>query len=497
MDQQLAHILETHFRNEGDLARAKAIIELTRTRFQAYQEGTLQASLLVGMVNSGHTNGRSLPPPEMAYGWLHLRSGHVHMIKTIGSIKPLLNRLPECADLLQGNIESTQDFRNAEIRLNAFCAGCSVKLYRFGLIIPNMTFLADVNEVHGLGRIEAIARKVGSPLIEAEWEPLAAHFYGLLGDGNSDIQAFHAGLDADALHMLELIAGSYPTDANQVLVFNFFAVGSPKQRRYRIQAALQLPWLIPLLTGLQLDDWRLDSSSSDDGWPEHWQDMRPTIVDAIDSGQPLFVHVARCFNVSRSVIAWSRYHVLPTLRYVRHYYIGTLLRLLAVIPVQHRPDNEEEWEMLDRRISQYVEVISASYSIPPFLLLPERGLSTERGQVIERIMIHWLREESSEGLGFGSVEHISAFLMALAEALYDHLESSEATRRAVNSQHETIMLNWLQSVRLRDLATLSVAWQSHLAGKDSSQTSSAGLAWQLVQLSHLPLSLESNGQSNG
>ncbi len=483
MDENLAHILDLHFQDGRSRAAAKAILGQTKISHIQYAEEPLVAALVVDMVDSVQPQSASLPPPELTYIWLHLRSGHVFMLKLVGDIKPTKDRLPRFANQLQGTIETIEDFRLAESRLNAFCAACSVKLHRFGLAVPNITFLVDVNEVHGLGRIEAIGRASGMPLIEAEWEPLAAHFYRLLGENNPDIKAFHAGLNADALHMLDLIASSFPTDANQVLVFNFFAGGSSKQRRYRIQAAIQLPWLIPLLTGLQLDDWRLDSSSGDDEWPKHWQHIRPIIVDAIDSGQPLFACVARCFNVPRSVIAWSRYQVMPTLRHIRYNDIDTILRLLAAIPVQHRPASEEEWEMLDRRISQYVEVISASYSIPPFLLLPERGLSTERGQVIEWIMIRWLRLESSGGVEFGSVGLVTAFLMALAEALYDHLEGRCDRRRAMHQRHEEIMLGWLLDMTLRELTEMAARWQrtSNEAAKKFY------IAWQLVQNSRVPI----------
>jgi len=467
MDNRLALMVDEHFQHERNRAAAKAILDQTEVRHLTYPKGPLEAALVIGMVDTGSAISYALSPPWLTYAWLHLRSGQVFMIRLEGDAVRAGIDLPDMVALLDDIIETEVDFAANEKRLNDCLDGCTARLTRFGLIAPNTDFLVDVNELNGIGRIEALAKDEGNPLPEQMWEAFANHFGRLLCEGNSDVVAFTSGLNADALRLIELITHSYGTDARQTLVYNFFASGPAFRRTYRMQAALQLPWLVPMLTGLQLDDWPLDTGPAS-AWPGSWTEIRSQIIDVIDAGKPLFDFVARLFGVPRNVIGWSRHRVLPDLTRINHRNIDTLLRLLSAIPESLRPINNDEWRKFDQRLNLYFRIIANAHQIPAFLLPLDWSMDgNNRGRTIERILMNWLAEDATyatmggtenRGVSWSDLEEAMDFITACAEAVRTRLELRYSKRRSAQRHHEAAMLDWLRTISLVDIVCMSRIW---------------------------------------
>lgn len=155
----------------------------------------------------------------------------------------------------------------------------------------------------------------------------------------------------------------------------------------------------------------------------------------------------------------------------------------------------------------YINLIAASHRVPSFLVLNDWNRLITFDEIDktpeQRILMKWLlhdeqmRGESQHNdmrLIIWSLKHGDLFLTALSQSLDDKASETFSDRRQVIAKHAKIMCNWLETIAINEIASLSITWKdlrylkatnevtmSKLWAKELQDDVDVKTAWQIMQ----------------
>lgn len=400
-DVVVDHILWNHFPPvRRGLAREplQRLFRSCGSRRIAGSDGVLKQALVLA-----YPGRLSVPHacPDEALLYVMLERGTVFGLAYAGDVPAVVDKLPEIARFLEKTDYDARTFTEVEAGLAALLrhglsTSCSVRLLRHAPVAPDhfacdyivrercREAFSDIQTPFGYAGDCFLSAEV-LPFLERQFDP----------DGGA-IAAFRSGLDRTVLDLLDQLVGPYTRRTAQLAVYNYLVGRDAIQNRNRAQALTELPWLLPLVTDMEVDDWRLAAPAGRYPVRRRATLERPMehIRRAIDAGQPLFDAVASNLAIRKETVRWSRRMVLPNTGYFGCFDVDLLLVALSWLSTENRPSTPPEWQRFAGILCDCVAIVCAfnyryegtAVSWSP----PERSLTVLRYPPLASALSHWV-----------------------------------------------------------------------------------------------------------
>lgn len=483
-DILIGRILALHFQT-GRRVRARSELEYLflhcYSRRIAYMEGPLRQALVLSYLEpSVDEESPTARPTAILY--LELRNGMVYGMSATGNTDRALENMErigaglteqpwdaECLPVLEQQLDQ---LINAESLSDC---PCTIRLFRHAPMVPDQVMAADIIGTSCRRVFDTIHAACGYAGNSFDSDEILPYFESQYLPAAESITQFRSALEPSAMQMVNQMCSRYTRKAAQLQVYNFFASGNAIVRRNRMQAIEVLPWLAPLLSGLNLRNWKM-ARIAEPAYADIREDMAEPlkqILDAVDTGKPLFDAVAAAFGIPRETVRWSRHRVLPDVDYFDCFQVDFLLIALSWMPAEKRPVTPMEWLQFGEFVFDCIETLARFnlvYTPDCVGTSPGRySLHLVRLQPFSAILSRWLHESLGTGItsmamrlkrncqGHTGMQEATDFLLCLRMSFH-HACPAVDYDEIVEDPFNDYMVAWFETINLRHLLNISKAW---------------------------------------
>lgn len=483
-DILIGRILALHFQT-GRRVRARSELEyLFRhcySRRIAYTEVPLRQALVLSYLEpSVDEDSPTARPTAILY--LELRNGVAYGMSATGNTELVLENLERIGAWLTEQSCDAECFPVVEQQLaqlinaesQSDCT-CTIRLFRHGPMVPDQLMAADIIDTSCRRVFDSIHAACGYAGNSFDSDEVLPYFESQYLPTSEAITQFRNDLDPSAIQMVNQMCSRYTHKAAQLRVYNFFASGNATVRRNRMQAIEVLPWLAPLLSGLNLRDWKM-ARIAEPAYADIREDMGEPlkqILDAVDTGKPLFDIVAAAFGIPRETVRWSRHRVLPDVDYFDCFQVDFLLIALSWIPAAKRPATPVEWLQFGEFVFDCIEIVARLNNIyTPGCVGTSPGrysLHLVRQQPFSAILSRWVRELLRTDIasmarrlqrqyqGHTGMQDATYFLLLL-QVSFHRACPGVVFDEIIENPFDDYLVAWLETIPLCHLLDISKAW---------------------------------------
>lgn len=484
-DILISRMLASHFQT-GRRARARNELEYLfqhcYSRRLAYSEGPLCQALVLSYLEPAIAEDPPTAHPVVIL-YLELRNGLIYGMAARGNIERVLASLESIGDRLIEQPFDGECFPDVERELIDIIDADSPSYYPSTLhlfhhappLAQDEIMAADIIGISCRRVFDTIQKSCGYSGNTFDSDEVLPYFESQYLPSAKAITRFRNALDPETMQMIQQLCQGHTRKAAQLQVYNFFASGTATIRRNRMQAIAVLPWLAPLLTGLNLRQWSIERMQAP-AFPSIREELAmpiKQILDAVDTGKPLFDTVASALGVARETVRWSRGRMLPEVDHFDCFQVDFLLHALSWIPAAKRPASSMEWVQFGEFVFDCIDILARfNITYTPGCVGKSPGrysLHLVRQKSFSSILCRWVRESIGPDiasmasklqrryLGHNGMHAATDFLLRLRLSFHRACPSvnyDEIIEDPFNDQ----MVAWFETISLRHLLGISKAW---------------------------------------
>jgi hypothetical protein len=418
--------------------------------------------------------------------YMQLRTGIVYGMFIGGDIDRGLLKIEKIAKWLGDQLCEETQFGAYELRLNALINAknvrglpCTLHLFRHAPVIPDDGFVSAIVNKICVAALSSIQGKYDSVRVGTLHQTIRAHYLNNLHE-NGALAEFKKNIDGSVIAMIDKLCVDFGPRCYQIKLYNYFAAGNDALQRNRLQAVNQLPWLMPLLAGLKLDEWKFSHlmKPGNDVENEALIDEIALINAAIDGGKPLFRSVSSALSIPCEMVRWTQYKSLPSVANFTVNEIDLMLQALSWLPVEKRPKNQVDWECFGEILSKLISLIWPFYvrmgNDSECINTSKFDVKIIENQYCGRVLKRWSKEIVQNGLIAGvamleeeggqqsGISEIPDFLRCLFFSLKRFCSNQVFYYPAPLDSFRAFILEWIHAKSLAELRNISKNWHESI-----------------------------------
>lgn len=444
-----------------------------QTERRVYADGPLRQALCICYLSpvfksatEAWRGSRAIVSVQLANGLLfglHLK-GHVrHALDRLEQIGHWLALRPYAVDAFDHYDAGLSDLVNAGQPVDEHC---DIRLARFASVAPLPGISREMLLSMAFGAFNLLRKQYGLRPLNRIPRLLAQHVVSHITAATQTIASYLASLDQNALGVIRRFDAAYHHRYDDLRVYNFFVAEHGKFCRNRVQAVLELPWLLRILSGMH------HMHSFDDAAPSPARVTAPRVVDdilrAIDSGKPLFASVARACGVPQETVRRTRHQMLPNVGQFAVTRVELLLKMLSWLPPEKRPRSNEDWRAMREIVCSLLPILSACSSTAEFseALLAEPRYATVMARWMRELMRPDLASAQRRILRLRHAGHDPAdakdYMGSLLRALPRYRGTGRGRIDGAADPHQDALLDWLAAQPLHLILARSRCWHERM-----------------------------------